>query len=472
MSTYEQFLETKKKTAIKSGFEVKESDLPDYLFPFQKFCVKRSLLHGKYAILSGTGSGKTRMCICYAQKVSEHTNKPVLILTNLSISGQFVKEGKKIGVLIQKLKDALPVELGGNNDLCNCDQGIYVCNYEQLDAIADYISLFSGVVCDESSILANYEGKTKAKLIDLFKNTPYKLCASATPGPNNAMEMGNHAEFLDVMSRNEMLAMFFIHDGGNTSQWRLKGHAEDRFYEWIASWCVMFDRPGDIGFDNTGYDLPPLNINEIFIPVPLRNNGMLFNDTAVNATTYNAELRLTMEERMNKVAEIVNSKPDENFIIWIKHNNEADYLKKLLIHAVEVRGDDTPEYKEEMLLGFAENKFKILITKTRIASMGLNYQNCNNEIFASPDFSFKDLYQGIRRIWRFGQKIACNIWILLTETMQNIGQLLKEKEINFKTMLYKVTASVIKHIDEEKKQVSDYIEIKLPSWLKSLEYKN
>lgn len=433
---YTEFLNRKRKTVIKSGFI--PDALPDCLFEFQKFSVKRALEYGKYAIFSGTGSGKSRMAIVFSDQVSKKTGMPVLILTNLAISGQFIREGDKIGIAIKKLKEFL-IDKTAN--------GIFVCNYEQLDNISEYVHLFSGVVCDESSILANHEGKTKNKLVDIFSATPYKLCASATPSPNDPMEIGSHAEFLDVMTRAEMLSMFFIHDGGETSKWRLKGHAENRFYEWLATWCVMFNNPGDIGFDNTGYDLPPLNIYEERIDTPAKD-GMLFNIGSVSATDYNSELRRTCDLRMQKTVEIVNGRKDENFIIWIKHNIEGEILRKLIPHAIEVKGSDDPDTKEKNLLGFAENKFSILITKTKIASMGLNYQNCRNEIFASPDFSFKDLYQGIRRVWRYGQKEECNIWILLTDSMQNIKTALDTKHASHEKML----KSIIKYMSKDENQ--------------------
>jgi DNA modification methylase len=248
------------------------------------------------------------------------------------------------------------------------------------------------------------------------------------------MELGNHSEFLGVMGRNEMLAMYFVHDGGETAKWRLKGHATKLFYQFVGSWAIMLNKPSDIGFDMMGYDLPKLNLIERQITTPKRNNGSFFNDAIISATNFNHELRLTKEERLNEVVEIVNSRPGENFIIWIKQNEEGEMLKKLLPEAREVKGNDSNEWKENTLLGFANNEFRILITKTKIASFGMNYQNCRNQIFASLDFSFEGLYQAIRRSYRFGQKNEVNIYLITTDTMANVNQSINNKQKQFEIM--------------------------------------
>jgi hypothetical protein len=248
------------------------------------------------------------------------------------------------------------------------------------------------------------------------------------------MELGNHSEFLDVMSRNEMLAMYFVHDGGETAKWRIKGHAIKSFYQFVGSWAIMLNKPSDIGFEMPGFNLPSLNFIEQQIITPKRDNGTLFNDAIISATNFNAELRLTKKQRLDAVVKIVNARPDENFIVWIKQNEEGDTLKKLLPGAIEVKGSDTNEYKEKMLLGFANNEFRILITKTKIASFGLNYQNCRNQVFASLDFSFEGLYQAIRRSYRFGQKNEVNIYLITTDTMANVKQSIDHKQKQFQVM--------------------------------------
>ncbi|MCK5345457.1 MAG: DNA methylase, partial [Candidatus Heimdallarchaeota archaeon] len=315
-------------------------------------------------------------------------------------------------------------------------QRIYITNYEQLHKFD--VSAFGGIVLDESSILKNYEGKLKTLIIDSFMHTDYKLACTATPSPNDHMELGNHSEFLNIMSRSEMLAMFFVHDGGETVKWRLKQHAQHDFWLWLSAWGMCISKPSDLGFEDTGYILPNLNYHEQQIKTTNRNNGMLFNDVAVNATNFNQELRNTKKERISSAIEIL-KESNESFIIWCKQNEEADLLKKELIkHGItdfkEVRGNELPEVKESKLLGFAADEFRILITKSKIAQFGMNFQNCHNQIFLSLDFSFESMYQSVRRSYRFGQKSEVNIYLITTDTMQNVVKSIDDKDKRFREM--------------------------------------
>ena len=433
LDEYQKFLEGKMTKVIDSGFNVELEELNSKLFDFQKFIVKKALSKGKYAIFADCGLGKSFMQIEWAYQVSKQTGKPVLILCPLAVSGQTIEEGIKLGYEISKVSNKSVIK----------HNGLFITNYEQLEGLD--ISYFSGVVLDESSILKNFEGSIKKQIVDNFQNTQYKLACTATPSPNDPMEIGNHAEFLNIMSRNEILAMYFIHDGGETAKWRLKGHAVDKFYEFISTWAIMLNKPSDIGFINNGYDLPKLNLIEKSITTSKRDNGMLFNNTAISATNFNSELRLTMLDRLENVAEIVNNSK-ENFIIWIKQNEEGDLLRKLIPDAFEVKGSDSIDYKESKLLGFANNEFRVLITKTKIAQFGLNFQNCNNQVFASLDFSFEGLYQAIRRSYRFGQKKQVNIYLVTTDTMANVIDSIKKKEDNFKIMQNKMSTIMNKNI--------------------------
>jgi len=437
---YLDFLNKKQKAHIFSGFDVNENELNKQMFDFQKFIVKRALKAGKYAIFADCGLGKTLMQLEWANRVNKETNKPVLILAPLAVAGQTIKEGAKFHI-----------------NICRYDGSnapIQISNYEQLENID--CSLFSGIVLDESSILKNFEGATKKLILDLFAKTPYKLACTATPSPNDPMELGNHSEFLDVMGRNEMLAMYFVHDGGETAKWRLKGHATKLFYQFIGSWAIMLNKPTDIGFEMLGYDLPTLNLIEKQIVTPKRDNGSLFNDAIISATNFNAELRFTKKERLEEVVRIVNSRPEENFIIWIKQNEEGEMLKKLLPDAIEVKGADTNEWKEKHLLGFAENKFRILISKTKIASFGMNYQNCRNQIFASLDFSFEGLYQAIRRSYRFGQKNEVNIYLITTDTMANVKQSIDTKQKQFEIMQDEMGKAVNANLNGQLMTTADF----------------
>ena len=459
MKDYLDFLEQKKTQRIESGFHVEESDLNPALFDFQKYCVKRALEAGKFALFEDCGLGKTIQQLEWSQKVVERINKPVLILAPLAVINQTIKEGEKFGYSVKEI--GLTVF---DQDLA---AGIYITNYDNMENIDAY--LFGGVVLDESSILKNFQGKTRTKLIEDFRSTPYKLACTATPSPNDTTEICNHSEFLDVMSRTEMLAMYFVHDGGSTSDWRLKGHAKQSFWDFVSTWAVMLNKPSDIGFNDDGYDLPPLNVIEEIVETPKRDNGMLFNNTAVSATEFHKELRETYQIRLDRVAEIVNSS-DENFIIWIGHDDEGKYLRSLLPDAVEVKGSDNKQYKKDTLLGFGRGEFRVLITKLKIAQFGLNYQNCHNQIYASLDFSFEATYQGIRRSYRFGQTEMVNIYLITTDTMQNVKKSFDEKQRAFKEMQSAMTEAmnrniknkiVLKKMEVSNQYKSDHCDIRL-----------
>lgn len=441
---YKDFLQQKEKRIIESGFDIPEIMLNTGLFPFQKFIVRRALIAGKYAIFADCGLGKTFMQLEWAKQVTAQTGKPVLIFAPLAVVGQTIQEGAKFGYEVCRLEKGCK----------ESEDKIYISNYEQIENID--CDLFSGVALDESSILKNFEGATKKLLIDKFKQTPYKLCCTATPSPNDPMELGNHSEFLDVMSRNEMLAMYFVHDGGETAKWRLKGHATKLFYQFIGTWAIMLNNPSDIGFPMDGYNLPELKLHEKKIITKSRDNGQLFNDVAISATNFNSELRLTKVERLNDVIEIVNSKPDENFIIWIKQNEEGEILRKLSPDAIEVKGSDTDEWKQSKLLGFANNEFRILITKGKIGAFGMNYQNCNNQICASLDFSFELLYQQIRRSYRFGQTRPVNIYLITTDTMSNVIQSINKKQKQFKLMQDEMSAAINENLKGNSLSTGNY----------------
>jgi len=441
---YQQFINSKIQRFGNEGFDVKESDLNKSLFPFQRFTVKKSLKKGRYAVFFDCGLGKTIIQLEWAKHVTKHTGRDVLILAPLAVSGQTIQEGKKFGISIRKL------------DLTAPPASVQITNYEQIKNLPEsYKRSLGGIVLDESSILKNFTGKLRNQIIDSFVHVPFKLACTATPSPNDHMELGNHAEFLGVMKRNEMLAKYFVHDGGHTTKWRLKKHAEDDFWLFVSSWAAMAARPSDLGYDDKGYVLPSLNYIEHRVETDKRKNGKLFNDVAVSATNFNKELKLTIHKRLDLVAEMVN-KSDEPFIVWVNRNDESDKIAKMIPDAVEVKGSDKPEYKEEKLLGFANGDFRVLVTKKKIAQFGLNYQHCNNQVFASLDFSFEALYQAIRRSYRFGQKKPVNIHLLTLDTMQNVIQSIQRKQQQFEVMQNKMSAYSKKTLMEE--QRSNYEE--------------
>lgn len=445
MTDYEKFLESKQKTHSVSGFDIDENELNKNLFPFQKYIVKRALKAGKYALFEDCGLGKTIQQLEWATQVNKYTNKPVLILAPLAVSGQTIKEGAKFGYVVMKLKAETIVETG-----------IYITNYEQIENID--CSQFIGIVLDESSILKNYSGAYKTLILQNFEHTEYKLACTATPSPNDELEIGNHAEFLNIMSSQDMRAMYFTTDKEiiKGQKFRLKKHAVKEFYRWVSTWAIMISRPSDLGFDDSGYNLPTLNYIEKNIVTSGRDNGLLFNSVSVSATDFNSELKLTIIDRLSQAAEIINNS-DELFICTVKQNEEADYLRELIPDAIEVRGSDTVEFKEKTLLDFAEDKFRVLLSKGRIVKFGLNYQNCHNIVVASLDFSFEELYQLIRRCLRYGQKHTVNIYLITTDTMQNVTKSIEEKEGKFIQMQNEMRNAILdaqKHEVEKRESVA------------------
>jgi DNA modification methylase len=401
---YLNFLETKRKTFIESGFEINESKLNNNLFDFQKYAVKIALKKGKFALFFDCGLGKTLMQLSWSEAVFNETKKKVLILAPLSVVEQTKDEAVKFGISL------------------NCFD---ITNYDQLKNIEN-INQYSGVVLDESSILKGRDGKLSSLIIESFKNTPYKLACTATPSPNDHMELGQHSEFLGAMSYLEMLAMYFVHDGGETSKWRLRKHAKDPFWKYVCTWSMSCDNPSTLGYCHAGYSLPEIEYIEHIIPV--ENNTMtLFGDVAVSATDLHKDLDRSFDKRIEKTIELVDQAHDQ-VIIWGLKNNETDTIQKLIPGSINVQGSDNPEYKAKYLNGFSKKEFKILITKTSIASFGMNYQNCNEMIFMSYDFKFEAFYQAVRRCYRFGQKNKVKVHILIPESQTNVRSTILEKQ--------------------------------------------
>jgi len=403
MSDYQKFLETKRKTFLESGFTISENKLNPLLKDFQKFGVKTALFKGKFAFFFDCGLGKTFCQLEWAKQVSIKTKKKVLILAPLAIVEQTKNESIKFGIDIDVFD---------------------ITNYDQLKNTDT--SIYSGVVLDESSILKGRDGKLSSLIIETFKTTPYKLCCTATPSPNDHMELGQHSEFLGGMSYLEMLAMFFVHDGGETSKWRLRKHAQDNFWKYVSGWSMAIDNPSSLGFCNEGYNLPEIEYIEHIIKVENLSEN-LFGDVAVSATYLHKDLSRSFDARIEKTLEIVNANENQ-CIVWGLKNQETDTLSKLLTNSVNVQGSDSPEYKAKHLNGFANNEFKTLITKTSIASFGMNYQQCNEMVFMSYDFKFESFYQAVRRCYRFGQQNKVTVHILIPESQTNVRSTILTKE--------------------------------------------
>ena len=409
MNEYQEFLKSKQKSKEHKGFAA--LPMNDKLFPFQQFIVERNLSKGKHAVFADCGLGKTVMELETASQIVRHTNKPVLIIAPLVVVAQTKREAEKFGFDLDK---------------------VTITNFENLHNINPHE--YAGLIVDESSIMKNFEGEIKKQIFEYFHNTPYKFAFTATPSPNDPMELANHSEFLGYQSRLGMLATYFINDQDHTSKWRLKRHAIEKFYQFVSSWAIMLTNPADIGYPMQGYDLSEVIYKEHQIITENDfSNGMLFPNLAVSATDFNKELRRTKEQRIAKAIEIANAK-EEPHIVWVKHNDEGKEVTAGIHGAVEVSGSDKPEEKAQKLLDFVDGKFRVLVTKPKIAQYGLNFQHCLNQTFMSPDFSFEGFYQAVRRSHRFGKKGDVTVNIVTTDTMQNVISIIKEKEKQFKQM--------------------------------------
>lgn len=397
-------------------------DLPAFMFPHQRDIVTWALKRGRAAIFAGTGLGKTAMELVWSDVVAKHTSKPVLLFAPLAVAQQHIREASKFGIdarLVASQSEVKP--------------GINVTNYHKMQHFD--LSQFGGVVLDESSILKNESGKYRNQLIEATEQVPFRLAATATPAPNDFMELGNHAEFLGVMSYTDMLAMFFTHDGGETQKWRIKGHAENVFWKWMASWAVMLREPADLDYPNDGYDLPPLTQTQHTVSVNFEatvDTGTLF---AIEARTLSERLsarRNSVQERCELAASIT---PDDRpFVWWCNLNSESEALARLIPDAVELRGSDTEARKEDIIKRFLDGEIRVLVSKSSICGFGLNFQHCADTGFVGLSDSFEQVYQAIRRFWRFGQTKPVNVHFIAAETEGAVVQNIRRKEADAERM--------------------------------------
>jgi DNA modification methylase/superfamily II DNA or RNA helicase len=406
---YETFLETKLKSNLQTGLET-IPELNPMLFDFQKDIVKWALKMGRAAIFADCGMGKTPMQLEWAR----HIPGEVLIIAPLAVSNQTIREGDKFGIKVERSEDGIK------------HGHITITNYERMDKF-DFAE-YSGIVLDESSILKSLSGKYRTELISKCQSIPFRLACTATPAPNDHMELGNHSEFLGVLKRSEMLSMFFVNDCETTQKWRIKGHAKRRFWEWVCEWAVMIKKPSDLGYDDGDFQLPEIRFIEHIIKSEKPLPGQLFEEVAHTMDERRLARRDSVEERSRLVADIVATKPDESWLIWCNLNNEGDTAKNLIPESVQVSGSDDQSFKEKMLLGFATGDPRILISKPKIAGFGMNWQNCHNMIFHGLSDSYEQIYQATRRCWRFGQKSPVDVHIVLTSKEGSILDNIKRKE--------------------------------------------
>jgi DNA modification methylase len=412
--TYEEFLRTKKTGFAGCGFE--PQNINPELFEYQAAVVRWALMKGRAALFEDCGLGKTIQQLEWARQASEYTSMPVMILAPLAVSQQTVREGAKFGYQVTLCETQADVK-----------PGINITNYQKLDRFN--ATVFSGVVLDESSILKNFTGSTRTAIIEAFSRTDFRLACTATPAPNDHMELGNHAEFLGVMTRVEMLSMYFCHDGGDTAQWRIKGHAKKDFWAWVCSWAVMVRKPSDIGFEDTGFDLPPLNYVEHLVKGNAENAGMLFGLDAATLEERRASRRFSIDSRVAKAKELADGN-DDQWLIWCDLNDESDAISAAIPDSVAVAGSDTDEHKSISMEKFAAGEIRVLVTKPKICGFGMNFQSCHNIAFVGLSDSYEAMYQSVRRCYRFGQKHAVNVHIITSEgdgaTLHNIKR--KDKD--------------------------------------------
>lgn len=455
LDLYSKILEKKFKRDQASGISG-EFKIHSNLFDFQRDIVQWSIKRGRAAIFAFTGAGKNAIGPEIARIVCQQTGGRALIFEPLGVIGGAIKEAKEIVNVDIK-------HVYSQEDITD-DYKIFITNYERMEKFNP--SDFTCVILDEAAILKGFDGKTRNYFIDNWSSVPFRYVATATPAPNDYMELGNYSEFLGIMDYSEMLGTFFTHDSENTSHWTLKGHAAKRFWEWMAAWSVTLTSPSDLGYDDSKYKLPPLNVSQINVTT---------DDSVPKANSLSERLlvrRLTTPNRCQKAAEIVLNDPDKIWLIWTNLNCESDTIKRLIPWAVEVKGSDKASYKEKVLCDFTDGKIKCLVTKPLIAGHGLNWQVCNNMIFVGLSDSAEQIYQATRRCWRFGQDKEVFSHIVVSDKEGAVVENIKRKEaqmVEMQKQLIKFTRQIneknIRLAQKENEYYNPTIEIKLPEFV-------
>lgn len=411
---YQDFVTTKLSTVPATGIADGFS-LPESMFPHQLALTAWALRRGRAAIFADTGLGKMRMELAWAEAVRKHTGQPVMIHTPLAVAAQLALEASKIGIHAKVCREA--------SDLTD---GINITNYDRLHKFD--ASIFGGVVLDESGCIKHHDTRTFQALTAAYRNTQFKLPATATPAPNDWTELGTHAEFLGICTRAEMLAEFFTHDGGDTSVWRLKGHARSIFWKWVATWGAMIRKPSNLGFDDGAYNIPALCLHQHQVDYEVPLNGTLFATDAQTLSERRNARRASMEDRVRECAALVNSESTEPWVVWCDLNAEGDALTKAIDGAIQIAGADSVDIKEQRLVDFAEGRIRVLVTKPSIAGWGLNWQHSARMAFVGVTDSYEAYYQAVRRCWRFGQTRDVHVHIFASKAEGSVVTNLKRKE--------------------------------------------
>lgn len=415
--TYEEFLRGKAEVSRPVGFEPGPTN--STLFDWQADIVRWACRRGKAAIFADCGLGKTLMQLDWARLASAESGMPSLVLAPLAVGAQTVAEGARFGIAARFVHE--PGGEPGPHD-------IWVTNYEMFDRFSPILDRFGAVVLDESSILKSDDSKTRKSLTEALSRVPYVLCCTATPAPNDQMELGTHAEICGAMKRDEMLAMFFTHDGGDTSKWRLKGHAEADFYRWMATWSVMISKPSDIGYPDDGFDLPPLDVETVTVEAPHDDSdGRLFAVPADGLTEQRRARRASLPQKVEAIAAEVNGS-EEQWVVWCDYNDESAALAKAIPDAVEVKGSDSAEHKADAMLGFASGRYRVIVSKPSICGFGMNWQGCCHMAFCGLSYSYEQFYQAVRRCWRFGQRSPVRVLVYASTAESASVDAIREKE--------------------------------------------
>jgi len=456
VSAYDEMIARKGATTAFAGIDPGATISP-HLSPFQTDLTRWALRRGRAAIFADTGLGKTRMELFWGAHVNREAGR-VLCLTPLAVAQQTVKEGERVGV---------PVVYSRHDT----GEPFIVTNFEMLHAFDP--TAFAGIVIDESGILKAFDGKTKAALIAAFEATPFRLCATATPAPNDFTELGNHSEFLGIKTRMEMLAEYFVHDGGSTQDWRIKGHAITPFWRWVATWGAVVKAPSDLGYDDGAYALPPLRMHEHVVSLGedhARAMGLLFAPEARTLQEQRQVRRTTITTRVDKAAELVGGA--EPAIVWCELNDEADAAAALIPGAIQVSGSDTLEEKVERLTGFADGRYRVLVSKPSICGWGLNWQHANRMVFVGASHSYEQTYQAVRRCWRFGQTRPVDVHIVRSEADSAVIANFRRKEADAARMAAEMRAHVgdavraeVRGLRREWNPYDPAIPMTVPGWI-------
>lgn len=458
---YATFLESKRMIAPSAGVTVAPKDLHQDLFDFQRAVVAWALRKGRAALWLDTGMGKTICQLVWSQHAAERT----LILAPLAVARQTVQEGDRFGIPVTYARSQAQ----------SADRGITITNYEMLKHFDT--STFGAMVLDESSILANFSGVTKKALVAAGRAVPMRLCCTATPAPNDLVELTNHADFLSIMNPREMTTTFFISKGSDQKdgKFRLKSHARGHFFRWLASWAMAVKRPSDLGFSDEGFILPALDIQASIVESDYCPPGQLFATGLHGVTDRAAVRRGTLSDRVARTLELVNAEPEESWLIWCGLNDEADAVTAGVEGAIQVRGSDSPEEKADALQAFADGRIRVLVTKPSIAGFGLNFQRCARMAFVGLGDSYQTYYQAIRRCWRFGQTRPVHVWIVLSDLEQTIRENVLRKEREAESMSRELIANVASYERQEvageaseRDAYEPTRDMTLPSWLRTV----